>query len=89
MLILCPHKMEAASLRGVTVDGGQVLESATLSKVDGMQNLSFTWKADYGGEMVLDPTGPIEVNYAIGLDSELGYHGIDSRGCLTINSQEP
>eukprot|EP00803_Ostreobium_quekettii_P005361 evm.model.scf_2052.2 EVM.evm.TU.scf_2052.2 scf_2052:17302-21702(-) len=83
------YKMEVASLSGVTVDEGQVLESAALSEVDGMQVLSFTRKADNGGEMVLDPTGPIEVIYAIGSDAELGYHGADGRGCLTINAQEP
>jgi len=85
---IMPYKMEVASLSGVSVDEGQVLENATLSEVDGMQVLSFTRKADNGGEVVLDPTAPIEVIYAVGFSSELGYHGIDSRGCLTINSQE-
>eukprot|EP00803_Ostreobium_quekettii_P011542 evm.model.scf_3476.1 EVM.evm.TU.scf_3476.1 scf_3476:1634-6946(-) len=86
---IMPFKLDVASVSGVTVDDSQVLENATLSEVGGMQVLSFTRKPDNGGEMVLNPTGPIEVTYALGPGTKLGHHGADGRGCITINAQEP
>lgn len=79
-------KFEIADLSGVVLDNGQSLEDAAFSDIDGMRTLSFTRKADNGGEIVLDATGPIDVNWATGLEGVLGYHGVDGRGCLTINA---
>ncbi|CAD7701144.1 unnamed protein product [Ostreobium quekettii] len=85
---ISPYKMEVAALSGVVLDNGQVLEDATLTKADGMQELSFSRKADNGGESVLNPLAPIDLTWAIGSDMALGYHGADGRGCLTINGVE-
>lgn len=85
---IASYKFEIADLSGIVLDDNQSLEDAAFSEVDGMRTLSFTRKADNGGEIVLDPTRPIDVNWATGLDESLGYHGVDGRGCLTINAEE-
>lgn len=82
------YRMTIATLSGVTVDNGQKMEDASMEDVDGMQTLRFVRRADNGGNIVLDPSGPVNVNWATGQSMGLGYHGVDGRGCTTINDDK-
>eukprot|EP00803_Ostreobium_quekettii_P005360 evm.model.scf_2052.1 EVM.evm.TU.scf_2052.1 scf_2052:4104-6685(-) len=82
------YQIRAADLSGIVQDDGQALQEAGMTNEDGVQVLSFKRRSYNGGKMVLDPTGPINVLWATGSNDALGYHGLDGRGCFTINERQ-
>eukprot|EP00210_Caulerpa_lentillifera_P000643 g621.t1 len=79
-----PYRAETRSITEGNLDDSVTLTDVNATEEDGVTTIYFTRNIE-DGTVMIDPSLPVPVNFAIGENDELVYHGPENRGFTILS----